>query len=70
MKNSQQLLKEQNLSVKDLLSEDADEKLIYYGWKCQVEIINEMAANEAQKLQMLRRIKNIKQDKPETVPLW
>lgn len=58
MKNSQQILKEQNLTVKDLLSEDADEKLIYYGWRCQVEIINEMAANEAEKLKFLRLIKN------------
>lgn len=70
MRNSKQVLKEQNLTTNDLLSEGADEKLIYFGWKCQVEIINEMAVNEAQKIGMLRRIKNIKQDKSETMPLW
>lgn len=57
MKNAIEILKNQNITIKDLLSDKAEEKIVNYGWKCMVEIVNEMAINNEQKAKILRQIR-------------
>lgn len=64
MKDSRTILKESGITVKDMMQKDAEEKIVEYGWKCQVEIIKELAFDEQERFELMEKIK-IKRDIPD-----
>lgn len=57
MKNANEILKENPVFIKDLLSKYGEDKVKHLIWLGQVEVINHVAVNDEQKLELLKQVR-------------
>lgn len=56
MKNADRILKENPLLIGDMMKKGAAKRVKYLIWLGQVEVINYLAVNNAEKLELLKEI--------------